>query len=111
MPAASRRGSAAVLLLGFAGFVFCSGGNLRAGSAIALLLARRVRLDILNGVTHVFLDHFQLGEHAMRIGWADAVERGRGEFGTQTGELAEQGAGGLLQIEAVVAAVGTIAAT
>ncbi len=46
----------------------------------------------------------------MRIGGIDAFQRGRGEFGAQPGELAEQRTRGLLQIEAVDAAVGFVAA-
>src|SRR5262245_17593608 len=111
MPAATPRGFVAVGSLGPAGLVFCSGGNLRTGSAIALLLAaRRLRFGGLNRVAHVVLDHFQLSEHAMCIGWADALERCRGEFGAQPGQLAEQGPRRLAQVKPVDAAVGLVTA-
>src|SRR5882757_9656967 len=112
MPAIRRRrGSAAILLRGLVGGLpFCSGGNLRIGSAIALFLSRRLDDGILDRVTNVLLDLFELGEQAVGIGGIDAYQRGRGEFGTQPGELAEQGAVGLLQIETVDAAVGFVPA-
>src|SRR5215469_1022968 len=110
MPAIRRRrGSAASLTRGFAGGApFCSGGNFRTGSAIALLLSL-VRCGGLDGVSYIFLDLFQLSEHAMGIGRMDAVERGRGEFGAQAGELAEQLASGFEQIETVDSTVGGVA--
>src|SRR6201996_3839823 len=116
MPAISRRrGSAASFFGGAAGLPFCSGGNLRTGSAILLfflgefLLGRLVGW-ILDRVADVLLDRLQLGQQAVRIGGIDAVERGRGEFGTKPGELAEQRPRGLAQIEAVDAAVAVVAA-
>src|ERR1700742_2138695 len=92
-----RRGSAASFFwAGLAGAPFCSGGNLRTGSAITLFflgkfLFGRFAGRILDRVAHVFLDRFQLGEQAMRIRGIDAVERGGGEFGAQASEFAEQG--------------------
>src|ERR1700730_6080029 len=111
MPAISRRrGSAASFTRGFAGGApFCSGGNLRTGSAIALLLSR-FACGGLDGVSYIFLDLFQLCEQLMSIGGMNAVERGRGEFGAQAREPAEQRASGLQQVETVDAAVGGIAA-
>src|SRR5215472_16088008 len=100
MPASRRRrGSAASLMRGFAGGTpFCSGGNFRTGSAITLLLPGFTRGG-LDRVSYIFLDLFQLCEQPMGIGRMNAVERGRGEFGAQAGELAEQLAPGLQQIE------------
>src|SRR6478735_12483482 len=112
MPAISRRrGSAASFgrAAGAAGLPFCSGGNLSTGSANALLLSGFAG-RILDRVANVFLDQVELGEHAMSIGGIDALQRGRGQFRAQPGELAEQRARRLLQIEAVDAAVGLIAA-
>src|SRR6267154_5067072 len=100
-----RRGSAAILIRGFGGLPFWSGGNFRTGSAKALLLLRRFTGWILNGVAHVFLDRFQLLEQAMGVGRIDAFERGSGQLGTQPAQLAQQRACGLAQIEAVDAAV------
>src|ERR1700743_3171546 len=106
-----RRGSAASFFWpGFAGAPFCSGGNLRTGSAILLFFLRWFAGRILDRVAYVFLDRFQLGEQAMRIRRTDAVERGRGEFGAQACEFAEQRPGGFAQIEPVDAAVGVVAA-
>src|SRR6185437_17022650 len=103
MPAISRRrGSAASFLVGRPeGAPFCSGGNLRTGSAIALLLLGRFGYMILNGVTHVFLDGFELGEKPVGVGGIDSLERGGGEFRAKAGELGEQRPRLLLQIEAV----------
>src|SRR5437763_3348879 len=103
MPAIRRRrGSAAILVRSLpGGLLFCSGGNLRIGSAIALFLSRRLDDGILDRVANVLLDRFELGEQAMGIRGIDAFQRGGGEFGTQPGELAEQRASGLLQIKAV----------
>src|SRR5215471_16414126 len=101
-----RRGSAASFLVGRPeGAPFCSGGNLSTGSAITLLLLGRVGIRILNRVTHVFLDGFELRQQPLRIDRIDAVERGRREFRAQARQLAEQLASGLAQIEAVDAAV------
>src|SRR6266700_810237 len=113
MPAISRRrGSAASFgrADGDAGLPFCSGGNLRMGSANALFLSGRFAGRVLDRVTNVFLDRFELGEQAVGIGGIDAFQRGRGEFRAQARECAEQWARGLLQIEAVDAAVGLVAA-
>src|SRR5215470_3922438 len=72
-----RRGSAASFLVGRPeGAPFCSGGNLSTGSAIALLLLGRVGIRVLNCVTHVFLDRFELRQQPLRVGRIDAVERG-----------------------------------
>src|SRR6478752_3992165 len=111
MPAISRRrGSAASFgrTAGAAGLPFCSGGNLRMGSANALLLSGFAG-RILDRVANVFLDRFEVGEQAVGVSGIDAFERGRGEFRAQTRELAEQRACGLLQIEAVDATVGLVA--
>src|SRR5260370_19774829 len=112
MPAISRRrGSAASLVrAGAAGLPFWSGGNLRMGSANALLLSGRFTGRVLDRVANVFLDRFELREQAVGIGGIDAFQRGRGEFRAQARELAQQRARGLLQIEAVDAAVGLVAA-
>src|ERR1700759_1642666 len=114
MPAISRRrGSAASFFGGEAGLAFCSGGNLRTGSAILLFFLGkffgRLVSWILDRVADVLLDRFQLGEQAMRIGGIDAVERGRSEFGAQAGQFAEQRPCGLAQIEPVDAAVAVVA--
>src|SRR4030088_1771589 len=112
MPAIRRRrGSAASFGRGVVGAPFCSGGNLRTGSAIALFLSRRLADGILDRVTNVLLDLFELGEQAVGIRGIDAFQRGRGEFGAQPGKLAEQGTGGLLQIKTLKAAVGLVAAS
>src|SRR5215813_13618862 len=102
MPASRRRlGSAASFTRGLAGGApFCSGGNFRTGSAIALLLSG-FACGALDGVSYILFDHFQLSEQPMGIGWMNAAERGRGEFGAQPRELAEQRAAGLQEIEAV----------
>src|SRR5438874_2685169 len=112
MPAMRRRrGSAAILVRSLpGGLPFCSGGNLRIGSAITLFLSRRLDDGILDRVTNVLLDRFELGEQAVRIRGIDAFQRGGGEFGAKPGEFAEQGTGGLLQIKPVDAAVGFVAA-
>src|SRR5260370_34120721 len=111
MPAINRRrGSAASLVRGLGGLPFCSGGNLRTGSAIALLLLWRFTGWILNGVAHVFLDRFQLVEQAMGVGRIDAFERGRRQLRTQPAQFAQQRTRSLAQIEAVDAAVGIVAA-
>src|SRR5262249_19322908 len=101
MPAIRRRrGSAASFGgAGEAGLAFCSGGNLSTGSAIALLLSGRFAGRILDRITNVFLDQVELGEQAVGVGGVDAVERGRRQFGTKPGELAEQRARRLAQIE------------
>src|SRR4030088_3433745 len=111
MPAISRRrGSAASFgRAGAAGAVFCSGANLRTGSANALFLSGRFAGRILDRVANVFLDRFELGEQAVGVSGIDAFQRGRGEFGAEARELAQQRARGLLQIEAVDAAVGLVA--
>src|SRR5947199_10410535 len=86
-----RRGSAAMLFFGVAnGLPFCSGGNFRTGSAIALLLFRRFRRRGLYCVTNVFLDGLQLGHHAVSVGGTDALERSGGQFGASTAHFAEQ---------------------
>src|SRR5260370_660626 len=105
-----RRGSAAILIRGFGGLPFWSGGNFRTGSAKALLLLWRFTGWILNGVAHVFLDRFQLVEQAMSIGRIDAFERGRRQLGAQPAQFAQQRTRGLAQVEAVDAAVGIVAA-
>src|SRR6476469_1328141 len=113
MPAISRRrGSAASFgrAVGAAGLPFCSGGNLRTGSANALLLSGFAG-RILDRGANVFLDGLELGEQAVGIGGIDAFQRGGGELRAQAGELAEQWACGLLQKEAVDAAIGLVAAT
>src|ERR1700681_1086151 len=112
MPAINRRrGSAAILMRGLSGGApFCSGGNLRIGSANALLLSWWFAGGILDGVAHVFLDLFQLGQQAMGVGRIDAVECGGRQFGAQPAQFAEQRAGGLAQIEPVDAAVAVVAA-
>src|ERR1700737_346658 len=106
MPAISRRrGSAASLIRGLTGGApFCSGGNFRIGSAIALLLLRWRARWILNGVADVCLVGFQLREQAVRIGRIDALERGRGQLRAQPAQFSQQLAPGLAQIEAVDAA-------
>src|ERR1700751_1026937 len=98
MPASSRRrGSAATFTLGVAaGLPFCSGGNLRTGSAIALLFLGRLSGRVLNRIAYVFLDGFELGEQAVGVGGIDALERGRREFGTQPAQLAQQRPRGVL---------------
>src|ERR1700724_3091413 len=99
MPAnMARLGSAASLVRGRGGLPFCSGGNFRIGSAIALLLSWRVPRGVLNGVTHVFLDLLELSQKPVSVGRIDAFERGRGELGAQPAQLAEQRAGRLLQV-------------
>src|SRR5918999_5890334 len=101
MPAISRRrGSAASFCRDGVGAPFCSGGNLRTGSAIALLLSGRFAGRILDRVANVFLDQIELVEQAVGISGIDAVERGRRQFGAEPGELAEQRPRGLAQIEA-----------
>src|SRR6478609_1620335 len=112
MPAIRRRrGSAAILMRGLTGgLLFCSGGNLRIGSAITLFLPRRLADGILDRVTNVLLDLFELREQAVGIRRIDAFQRGRGKFGAQPGQLAEQRTGGLLQVKTVDAAVGFVAA-
>src|SRR5690242_15115091 len=111
MPAIRRRrGSAASLMRGLAGGVpFCSGGNFRTGSAIALLLSG-FACGALDGVSYILFDLFQLSEQPMCIGGMNIVERGRGEFGAQRREPAEQRTAGLQQIETVDAAVARVAA-
>src|SRR5882757_11367709 len=105
MPASNRRrGSAASFGRGVASAPFCSGGNLRTGSANALLLSGRFAGRILDRIANVFLDRFKLGEQAVGIGRIDAFQRSRGELRAQAGELAQQRARGLAQIEAVDAA-------
>src|SRR5436190_2721159 len=103
MPAISRRrGSAASFgRAGVAGLAFCSGANLRTGSANALFLSGRFAGRVLDRVANVFLDQVELGEQAVGVGGIDAFQRGRGEFRAQARKLAEQRARGLLQIEAV----------
>src|SRR3954451_14733435 len=99
MPAISRRrGSAASFgrAVGAAGLPFCSGANLRTGSANALFLSGRFAGRVLDRVANVFLDRFELGEQAVGISGIDALQRGRGEFRAQPGELAEQRTCGLL---------------
>src|SRR5258705_6942567 len=113
MPAIRRRrGSAASFGrdVGDTGLFFCSGGNLSTGSAITLLLSRRFVRRMLDRVANVLLDQVELGEQAVGIGRVDALQRGRGEFGAQPSELAEQGTRDLAQIEAVDAAVVLVAA-
>src|SRR6185312_2577953 len=112
MPAISRRrGSAASFLVGRPeGAPFCSGGNLRTGSAIALLLLGRFGFMTLNGVTHVFLDGFELGEKPVGVGGIDSLQRSGGQLQAEARELGEQRAGRLLQIETVDAAVVLVAA-
>src|SRR6267154_4155730 len=103
MPAISRRrGSAASFgrAAGVAGMPFCSGGNLRTGSANALFLSGRFAGRILDRVANVFLDRFELCEQAVGVSGIDAFQRGRGEFRAEPSELAEQRTRGLLQIEA-----------
>src|ERR1700748_1664099 len=111
MPAIRRRrGSAASLMRGFAGGApFCSGGNFRTGSAIALLLSG-FACGGLDGVSYIFLDLFQLGEQPKGIGRVDAVKRGGGEFGAQPRELAEQRASRLEQMRSIGASVARVAA-
>src|SRR5260370_30220009 len=101
-----RRGSAAILIRGFGGLPFCSGGNFRTGSANALLLLRRFTGWILNGVAHVFLDRFELVEQAMGVGWIDAFERGRRQLGAQPAQFTQQRTRSLAQIEAAAPAGG-----
>src|SRR5258706_8772274 len=101
-----RRGSAAILVRGFGGLPFWSGGNFKIGSAKALLLLRRSTGWILNGVAHVFLDRFQLVEQAIGVGRIDAFERGCRQLGTQPAQFAQQRTRSLAQIEAAYAAAG-----
>src|SRR4029078_7141465 len=92
MPAISRRrGSAASFgrAAGAAGLPFCSGGNLRTGSANALLLSGFAG-RILDRGANVFLDGLQLGEQAVGIGGIDAFQCGGGELRAQAGERAAQ---------------------
>src|SRR5438046_10342607 len=108
MPAISRRravGASFGCVSGDARLSFCSGGLLRTGSAIALLLSRRLVRRMLDRVANVLLDQVELVEKAVGISGVDAVERGRRQFGAKPGELAEQGTRGLAQVEAVDAAV------
>src|SRR5262249_793837 len=110
MPASRRRRGSAAFLVGLPlGASFCSGANFMTCSAIALLLTRLFRSAVLDGVTHVFFHCFELGEEAMGVRRIDALERVRGELGFQPAHLAEQGAAGLLQIEAVDAAIAGVA--
>src|ERR1700760_4139363 len=103
-----RRGAPASLVrAGPCGAPFCSGGNLRTGSAIALLLLV-IDAFALDGVAHIFLDGLQLGETAMSIGAVDALERGRRELRTQAAQFAEQRPRGLAQIKTVDPAIGFI---
>src|SRR4051812_40990884 len=112
MPAISRRrGSAASFgRAGAAGLPFCLGADFSTGSAHALFLSGRFAGRVLDRVTDVFLDRFELCEQAVSIGRIDALQRGRGEFGAEACELAQQRTCGLLQIEPVDAAVGLVAA-
>src|SRR3954468_18725751 len=116
MPAISRRrGSAARFGRGvgsaaFCSAALCSGGNLSTGSAIALFFPGWFAGRILDRVANVFLDRFELGEQAVGVGGIDAFQRGRRQFGAQAAELAQQWARGLLEIEAVDATVGLVAA-
>src|SRR4029079_5634327 len=113
MPAIrARRGSAESFGRdsGDAGLPFCSGGNLSTGSAIALFLSRRLVRRMLDRVANVLLDAVELVEKAMGVGGVDAVERGRRQFGAQPGEFSQQGPRRLAQIEAVDAAVVSVAA-
>src|SRR5438477_8488144 len=110
MPAIRRRRGSAASFGRAVGLPFCSGGNLRIGSAIALFLSRRFGRRILDRVANVLLDGFHLSKQAVRISGVDAFQRSRGEFGAQPGELAEQGTRGLLQVKTVDAAVGFVAA-
>src|ERR1700724_4430217 len=111
MPAIKRRrGSAASLVRGVAELPFCSGGNLRTGSAIARFFLRRFVRGILYCVAHVFLDGLQLGEQAVGVSGIDALERGRRQFRTQPAQFAEQRSRRLAQIEPVDAAVAVVAA-
>src|SRR5260370_37060790 len=89
-----------MLVGGFGGLPFCSSGNLRTGSDIALLLLWRFTGWILNGVAHVFLDRFQLVEQAMGVGRIDAFERGRRQLRTQPAQFAQQRTRSLAQVEA-----------
>src|SRR3954471_23066831 len=111
MPAISRRrGSAASFGRGVASAPFCSAGNLSTGSAIALFFPGWFAGRILDRVANVFLDRFELGQQPMGVGGVDAYERRRRQLRTQAAELAQQRAGGFLQIKAVDAAVGLVAA-
>src|SRR5215212_11416079 len=103
MPASNRRrGSAASLVLGFAGGLpFCSGGNLSTGSAIALFLPWRFPLPILNGVAHVFLDGLELRQQPVGVRGIDALERSGSQFRAKPGQFAEQRPRRLAQIEPV----------
>src|SRR6185312_13632147 len=105
-----RRGLVPTFLVGLPLSIFCSGWNLRTCSAIALLLTCLFRAGGLDRVAHVFFDGFELGEETVGVRRADAVERVRREFGFQAAHLAEQRAAGLLEIEALDAAVGGVAA-
>src|SRR3954469_12831193 len=112
MPASNRRrGSAAILVLGFAGGLpFCSGGNFSTGSAIALFLPWRFPLPILNGVAHVFLDGLELRQQAVGVRGIDALDGSRGQFRATPRYFAEQRPRRLAQIKPVDAAVGLVAA-
>src|SRR5688572_2052233 len=92
MPAIRRRrGSAAILTRGFVGASpFCSGGNLRTGSANLLLLFERCAGRILDRVADVLLDGLELRQQPVGVGGIDAFEGGRRQFGAQSAELAEQ---------------------
>src|SRR4029077_18678176 len=106
-----RRGAAGGLVVGASGgLAFCSGGNFRTGSAITLLFLCLFARHGLDGVADVFLDLFQLREQPLRVSRVDAVERGRGQFGAQLGELQQQRSRRLAQIEPVDAAVVFVAA-
>src|SRR5207344_563568 len=106
-----RRGSAASFLPpGAGGLPFCSGGNLRTGSAITLFLSGRIHGWVLHGVADVFLDGLQLRQQTVGVSRGDAVERGGGEFRAEASELAEQRARRLLQVQPVDAAVVLVAA-
>src|SRR2546423_6231153 len=92
MPASNRRrGSAAILVLVFAGGLpFCSGGNFSTGSAIALFLPWRFPLPILNGGAHVFLDGLELRQQAVGVRGIDALECSGGPVRGEARSFAER---------------------
>src|SRR6201986_3756384 len=105
-----RRGAASTLL-GSAERPFCSGGNLRTGSAITWFFLGWFAGGRLDRVPNVLLDLLQLGEQTVRVGGGDSLQRGRGYFGAQSAQFPEQWPRCLAQIEPVDATVGGVAAS
>src|ERR1700710_1712898 len=85
-PASRRRRGSAATFFGevSGGTPFCSAGNFSTGSAIARFFLLGFFIRALDGVANVFLDGFELSEQAVRVGRADALQRGCGELGAQS---------------------------